>query len=100
MLLADDAAAAAAAVSDIMLPPFQQGMDVEMGQVCVCGYTLAGLNEGEGEVKVVVSHPVRGGMREETNCGARRSTMVEEGQRGEETHRLSLCLLSNTQIQI
>ncbi|KAL1265462.1 hypothetical protein QQF64_003489 [Cirrhinus molitorella] len=73
-------------------------MDVEMGR-SVCGYTLAGLNEGEGEVKVVVSHPVCGGMRGETDCGVRRSTMVEEGQRREEDiHRLSLpvCLCFQT----
>ncbi len=58
-----------------------------------------------GEVKVVVvSHPVCGGMRGETDCGVRRSTMVEEGQRsnsicGEDIiHRLSrsVCLCFQT----
>ncbi len=102
MLLADDAAAAAA-VSGIMLLPFQRGMETETER-SVCGYTLAGLNEGEGEVKVVVSHPVCGGMRGETDCGVSRSTMVEEGQRsnsicGEDIiHRLSrsVCLCFQT----
>lgn len=90
-MLADDAAAAVA-VSGIMPLLFQRGNDVEMGR-SVCGYTLAGLNEGEGEVKVVVSHPVCSGMRGETDCGVRSRYYGggEEGQRrGEDIHRLFL----------
>lgn len=95
MLLAEDAAAVAVA-SGIMLLLFQRGNDVEMGR-SVCGYTLAGLNEGEGEVKVVVSHPVCSGMRGETDCGVRRSRLLwwRRGgtkNKGRYTPPLSVCL--------
>lgn len=94
MLLADDAAAAAA-VSGIMLLLFQRGNDAEMVR-SVCGYTPAGLNEGEGEVKVVVSHPVCSGMRGETDCGVRSRLLWWRRRGGTKKRRytppLSVCL--------